>query len=195
MSMTLLCCISCQHWSRSGVSIVVFEQVNADLECNLFKMIKTSMQTLLYLKLCLCPFSCCDCSFDKKFSKVKLKNLKSFKSEWSIPSMSSFLKCLLNSSSHRRCSLRKGVLRPEACNFIKKETLTKLFSCEFCEISKDIFFTEHLWVTASDPTSSLIRYFPKCSPIFFFLIFCLFVCFWNVEETPTKFKVALKWRN
>ena len=26
--------------------------------------------------------------------------------------------------------------RPEACNFIKRETLTQVFSCEFCEISK-----------------------------------------------------------
>ena len=27
----------------------------------------------------------------------------------------------------------------EACNFIKKETLAQVFSCEFCEISKDTF--------------------------------------------------------
>ena len=38
----------------------------------------------------------------------------------------------------------------EACNFIKKETLAQVFSCEFCEISKNTFFTEHLWGTASD---------------------------------------------
>ena len=34
-------------------------------------------------------------------------------------------------------------------NFIKKETLPEVFSCEFCEISKNTFFTEHLWTTAS----------------------------------------------
>ena len=39
----------------------------------------------------------------------------------------------------------KGVLRNfvkfgGACNFIKKETLTQVFSCEFCEISKNTFF-------------------------------------------------------
>ena len=28
----------------------------------------------------------------------------------------------------------------EACNFIKKETLAQVFSCEFCEISKNTFF-------------------------------------------------------
>ena len=38
----------------------------------------------------------------------------------------------------------------EACNFIKKEKLAQVFSCEFCEISKNIFFTEHLWTTASE---------------------------------------------
>ena len=69
----------------------------------------------------------------------------------------------------QRCSVRKGVLRnitkftgkhlcqslffnkvSEACNFIKKEKLAQVFSCEFCEISKNIFFTEHLWTTASE---------------------------------------------
>ena len=44
-----------------------------------------------------------------------------------------------------------------ACNYqvyvildAKKETLAQLFSCEFCEISKNTFFTEHLWATASE---------------------------------------------
>ena len=32
--------------------------------------------------------------------------------------------------------------------FIKKETLAQVFSCEFCEISKNTFFTEHVWTTA-----------------------------------------------
>ena len=70
-------------------------------------------------------------------------------------------------SGHRRCSLRKGVLRSfakftgkhlcqrlflikfQACNFIKKESLAQVFSYEFCEISKNTF-TEHLWATASE---------------------------------------------
>ena len=41
------------------------------------------------------------------------------------------------------------VKRAEACNFIKKEILAQVFSCEFCKISKNTFFTEHLWTTAS----------------------------------------------
>ena len=33
--------------------------------------------------------------------------------------------------------------------FILKKTLARVFSCEFYEISKNNFFTEHLWTTAS----------------------------------------------
>ena len=29
--------------------------------------------------------------------------------------------------------------RPQACNFIKKETLAQVLSCEFCEISNSTF--------------------------------------------------------
>ena len=31
----------------------------------------------------------------------------------------------------------------------KKKTLAQVFSSEFCEISKNTFFTEHLWATTS----------------------------------------------
>ena len=40
-------------------------------------------------------------------------------------------------------------LQAEACSFIKKEALAQVFSCEFCEISKGTFFTEHLQEIAS----------------------------------------------
>ena len=80
------------------------------------------------------------------------------------------LKDLIDKSSHRKCFVRKGALKNFAkfrgeqlcqshffnkklqasiCNFIKKETVALLFSCEFCEISKNTFFTEQLWATAS----------------------------------------------
>ena len=39
--------------------------------------------------------------------------------------------------------------RPEAFNFIKKETLAQVFSCTYCEISWNTFFIQHLWATAS----------------------------------------------
>ena len=31
--------------------------------------------------------------------------------------------------------------KSKACNFIKKETLTQVLSCEFCEAFKNIFLT------------------------------------------------------
>ena len=37
-----------------------------------------------------------------------------------------------------------------ACNFIKKETLVQVFSREFCEISRSIFFYRTPLVAASD---------------------------------------------
>ena len=60
-------------------------------------------------------------------------------------------------SSHRRCSVKNGVLK----NFVKfagkylcqglffNKTLAQIFSCEFCEISKNTFSTKDLGTTAS----------------------------------------------
>ena len=45
---------------------------------------------------------------------------------------------------HSKGTLRNSRLEAEACNFIKKETLAQLYSCEFCEIFQNTFFTEHL---------------------------------------------------
>ena len=44
--------------------------------------------------------------------------------------------------------------------FINKETLTQMFSCEFCEISKCTFFTEHLWWLLCLQSSCLLFSFP-----------------------------------
>ena len=35
------------------------------------------------------------------------------------------------------------------CNFIKEETLAQVLSCEFCKISKNTLFPEHLQTTPS----------------------------------------------
>ena len=42
-------------------------------------------------------------------------------------------------------SLFKDSCRPQACNFVEKEALAQVLSCEFCVISKKTFFTEPLW--------------------------------------------------
>ena len=40
----------------------------------------------------------------------------------------------------KSCNWNNIETGPEVCNFIKKETLAQVFSCEFCEISKNAFF-------------------------------------------------------
>ena len=43
---------------------------------------------------------------------------------------------------------------------IETQASVQVFFCEFCEISKSRFFTEHLWATASEHASVLLlRYF------------------------------------
>ena len=90
-------------------------------------------------------------------------------------------------SSQQRCSVKKGVLwkkaflkisqnsqentwarvyfliklqvaRVEACNFIKKETPAQVFSCDFVKVSMKTFFTEHLWMTASNLTKFIFPF-------------------------------------
>ena len=76
--------------------------------------------------------------------------------------ISHFVKDLIDDrSSHRICYVRKGVLgnfakftentlvrvsfliklQVSVCNFIKSKALAQVFFCEFCEISKNTFFT------------------------------------------------------
>ena len=68
--------------------------------------------------------------------------------------------CRLLRSSHRRCSIKKTVLKNLsiltvleflfikaaglASNFIKIETRTQLSFCEYCRIFKNTYFEEHL---------------------------------------------------
>ena len=51
----------------------------------------------------------------------------------------------------RRSSINKTVDKnfkkftgKQVCIFIKKETLTQVFSCKFCSVFKKTFFAEHL---------------------------------------------------
>ena len=52
-------------------------------------------------------------------------------------------------SQEKTCARVSFLIKLQACNLIKKATLAQVFSCEFCEISKNTFFTEPLWTTAS----------------------------------------------
>ena len=66
---------------------------------------------------------------------------------------------LINFTKFTGKHLRQSLLFNKGCNFIKKETLAQVFSCEFCEISKHTLFTEHLWTTASDFICGLLFIF------------------------------------
>ena len=60
-----------------------------------------------------------------------------------------FLKNSQNSQENT-CARVSCLIKLQASgNFLKKETLAQVFSCEFCDISKNTFFAEHLRVTAS----------------------------------------------
>ena len=117
-----------------------------------------------------------------------IKNLHNTDCEFYFVAMYSFL--INFRSSYQRCFIIKGVLRNfakftgkhlcqslflskvtrrQACNFIKKETMVQMFCYEFCKISKNAFFTEHLWTAASVTLHSfpfaLIThkiYWPQC---------------------------------
>ena len=54
----------------------------------------------------------------------------------------------------------------EKKNF-EKETLAQVFSCEFCEISKNIFFAEQLRTTASKIIQKIITETSEAAQSFF----------------------------
>ena len=60
-------------------------------------------------------------------------------------------------------------LQALACNFIKKETLAQVFSCEFCEISKNTFFYRKPPVAASEDGNQRILKFWMCGIFLYYL--------------------------
>ena len=80
----------------------------------------------------------------------------------------------LNISQNSRkntCDRVSFLVMPQACNFIKKETLTQVFSCEFSKVFKNNIFYKTPPVAASD-------FLPICATIldlsFCFLIIIIF---------------------
>ena len=53
-------------------------------------------------------------------------------------------------SQQNTCARTSFLIRLRAYNFIEKEALEQMFSCEFREISQNTFLTEHLRATASE---------------------------------------------
>ena len=84
-------------------------------------------------------------------------------------------------------------LQIEACNFIKKEALARVFSCEFCEIFKNTFFTKHLSTTASVIDMSGIYTEPSYK--FYDLLFWFKIDFsskFNYDINPIKKSQTVK---
>ena len=86
-------------------------------------------------------------------TKTRLRNNRSSYLTCSIKKV--FLEISQNSQENT-CARVSFLNKVEACNFIKKETLAQVLSCEFCQISKNTFLTEHLCTTAS-----VISFFSK----------------------------------
>ena len=63
-----------------------------------------------------------------------------------------------------------------------------MFSCEFCEISKNTFFTEHLWGAASQYWTLILTYFHETKKLEKVIVIegvreCVFwKCKWNEED-------------
>ena len=85
-----------------------------------------------------------------------------------LPCRTTLGDCLWKSrSSHRRCSTKKAVLKNFAifegkhlcfkADLYQKETPTKVFCCEYCEIFKNLFSEEHLQTAASGSLLELLR--------------------------------------
>ena len=111
----------------SSVSIVNFEQVHVGSEESIITYFITSLSLL-------------------NKSSLQKRPLEVF---WKKGVPRNFAKFI---GKHLSQSLFLNNVAGLSCNFIKKETLAKVFSCEFCEISKNISSKEHLLATASVST-------------------------------------------
>ena len=57
----------------------------------------------------------------------------------------------------KRCQYILAEVVARNCNFIKKDTLAQVFSCEFCEISKNTFSYRTTPVAASVLAASIVN--------------------------------------
>ena len=115
--------------------------------------------------------SCCFCYFNSKEVPLAKQICKSSNKSWALKVNHHTLnvhrniwKWFTELQNKKTEAATRGVLRnvskftgKQLCQSLfliklqvaKKENLAQVFSCEFYEISKSNFFTEHLWATAS----------------------------------------------
>ena len=82
-------------------------------------------------------------------------------------------------------------LQAEAYNFIKKETLAQLFSCEFCKISKNTFF----YRTPLEAASAKSWYSEHCLYRFFEYITLSFKLFGAQQRYYEKAVITCQYPN
>ena len=97
-------------------------------------------------------------------------------------------------NTYAKISLLKSCRRQD-CNFIKKEHLAQVFCCEFCEMFKNIFFTEHLRTTASVEWKQQIIGRDKLSTAVKFTISYLFLAVSTMYVILRKIKAKATFLN
>ena len=112
--------------------------------------------------------------------------------------------CVIQRGNHRRWSIKKVFLeisqnsqeltgardsfliKLQACNFIKNESLAQVFSCEFCEISKSTI-SGGCFCTRKTYSEILARFAGKrlrCSSFFYKNITLVRVLFFEIADFP-----------
>ena len=96
------------------------------------------------------------------------------------------------------------LIKLQACNFIKKDTLSQVFSCEFSVIFKNIFFTEYLRATASASRKMFLSqdvvlglmfsFFPALAPLVWYSPMLINLHFknWKTEHFRACISVYVK---
>ena len=111
---------------------------------------KKSANIILFMEKAFQIFQCIERGFQKQYlGGVLLRKV--------------FLE-ILQISQENTCARVSFLIKllPEACNFIKNETLAQVFSCEFCVISNNTFFIEHLrWLLLKFSIFFLFNFAPQ----------------------------------
>ena len=92
----------------------------------------------------------------------------------------------------------------QACNVIKKEALSQVFSCQFCEIFKNLFFIEHLrWpllptLKPLDSQRQLCKWISKLVTVYFISTFLvlvgIFMFIFGEHKLSFYISIAMWWR-
>ena len=93
-----------------------------------------------FIILCIAMTSRSEYELPPRISKSKLIGKYNAKAATSgVPWKKVFLEISQNSKENT-CTTVSFLIKLQACNFIKKDNLAQVFSCEFCEISQNTFF-------------------------------------------------------